>query len=385
MLRYITCFAKTLFLSLLSTAQSYIHILYEKLLPPKEKTPSEQINILIVQLGQLGDFVLSIPFFGALKAAYGNRLRLVIITDQINKDIAEKDQNINATIIYNSPKNLIVNRPTQSLKFPLSALKKEIIDKAYWIRGDWRTFIWLVSNRIPMVSISKFSNQIRWSWWALIKGSKVKRDFKHYVENLGNLDKKAKVDLYIKENSIRNTIQNGKMVFVHIGAGHPLRRWPEEYFSELCRQLLEYNSDIEISLLGSKTEREIADRIKHNDLLSLHKDRIVNVCGKFDLSYLSEILRGGALYIGVDSGPMHIAASSGIPMTVLMGPGDPQIFRPCRTNGVRIIYKDYFCSPCWQFECLHADSGPGACLLAIQPEEVFREAKLFLGRKGMDE
>ncbi len=388
MLRYVTFFAKTLFLSLSSTAQGYIHLLYEKLLPPKEKAPSEPINILIVQLGQLGDFVLSIPFFGALKAAYGNRLRLVIITDQINEDLVKKNSQVNEVIIYNSKKYSRVKQKEDTM-FPLLSLKDKTFDKSIWLRGDSKIFYWLIVNRIPMVSIAKYPNPLRWSWLSLIIKRPIKIKFKHYVEYLDDLDKNIKPSLIaFNLNKIFNAQlgrDSQKDIFLHIGAGSDLRKWPEENFSRLLEKLLAYDTKIVINLLGSKLDWEVAERIRSKISLSKYLDRVKNICGEVSLPELSEILSNGKLYIGFDSGPMHIAALSGISIVAMMGPQSPQLFRPWGKQEIRVVYKNYFCSPCWQFSCLHVRSGPGACVLAIQPQEVFEEAKSILDKKGCNE
>ena len=105
-----------------------------------------------------------------------------------------------------------------------------------------------------------------------------------------------------------------------------------------------------------------------------YNERINNLCGKVHLSELKNIFATGELFIGCDSGPMHIASLVGIPIVALMGPQSPQLFGPWGKQQRKIIYKNYYCSPCWQFSCLHTKSGAGACIMDIQPKEVFDEA-----------
>ena len=109
-----------------------------------------------------------------------------------------------------------------------------------------------------------------------------------------------------------------------------------------------------------------------------YKDRIHNLCGKILLNELKQIFTNGGLFIGCDSGPMHIASMAGIPIVALMGPQTPQLFGPWGLQKKTIIYKNYYCSPCWQSSCLHTKSGAGACIMEIQPKEVFDEAILIL-------
>jgi len=80
---------------------------------------------------------------------------------------------------------------------------------------------------------------------------------------------------------------------------------------------------------------------------------------------------------------MHLAASSGIPVVALMGPQSPGLFGPRGAQEIRVIYKNYPCSPCWQFRCLHTDYGPGLCVLDISPQDVFEAAREVLLKTGV--
>ena len=50
------------------------------------------------------------------------------------------------------------------------------------------------------------------------------------------------------------------------------------------------------------------------------------------LEEIKSLLAGAALFIGNDSGPAHMAAAFGLPVVVLFGPSDPDIWRPWRTE-----------------------------------------------------
>jgi len=50
------------------------------------------------------------------------------------------------------------------------------------------------------------------------------------------------------------------------------------------------------------------------------------------LEEIKSLLAGAALFIGNDSGPAHMAAAFGLPVVVLFGPSDPEIWRPWRTE-----------------------------------------------------
>ncbi len=56
--------------------------------------------------------------------------------------------------------------------------------------------------------------------------------------------------------------------------------------------------------------------------------RVIDLSGKVTLSQLAVVMRRASLFIGNDSGPMHIAAICGVKVIGLFGPTDPKRFGP---------------------------------------------------------
>lgn len=390
MTKAIIFFARTVFLSVSSYLWKLVHLLYENSFSVKRNIGGE-IKILVVQLGQIGDFVLSTPLFQALKNFYREKLKLTLMINPINAKLAENDYCVSNIVFYKSPKYSryklarYLSGGPEKIKFPLPTTKDSSYDQVIWLRGDLRTFLWVVKNRIPLKSITRYPNPLRWAWLPLITRRFMRRKFKHFIESLDKLYEGIEPRRFtwpVIKNAHPSTIQNNqKVIFIHISAGNELRRWPKERFAEVCKLLLSLNKEVTIHLIGSAADYESAEAVRNHHNLTTYLERIINNCGNVAINELAPLFAGGTLYIGFDSGPLHIAASAGIPIVAMMGPQSPQIFRPWGSQKIKIIYKDFFCSPCWQFSCLFNESGAGACILAIQPDEVFREAKHIL-QKG---
>lgn len=341
----------------------------------------------MVQLGQIGDYVLSIPLLLALKESYGKRLRLSIIVDSINEKISKNDEYVDDIIIYNSRKYAKLDK-LRTLEFsPLNLYGKKF-DLAIWLRGDLHVLKWILKNRVPLKCIKKSPNPLRWSWLPLITKKTIKKKFNHFIESLDHIDNDIKKPSSFALPKMLTQKQNFnsdgcKNVFIHIASGNKLRRWPEEKFSELFKLLLDENDRILINIVGGMEDFEMGERTKKHTELAMYRNRIRNLCGTVALTELKQLFADGALYVGCDSGPMHVAASSGIPIVAMMGPQSPQLFGPWGNQEIRIVYKEYYCSPCWQFSCLHTKNGAGACILAIKPHEVFSEAQHILSKRRM--
>lgn len=126
-------------------------------------------------------------------------------------------------------------------------------------------------------------------------------------------------------------IPPGKPVLA-LGAGANFigKRWPPASFAALSKQLrLE---DLPVLLLGAPEDAAICGEIA--DLLG---PRAINAAGKLDLLAAAAALRRAALFVGNDSGLMHIAAAVGAPTVGLFGPSDERVYGPWgpRTRAVR--------------------------------------------------
>ena len=88
------------------------------------------------------------------------------------------------------------------------------------------------------------------------------------------------------------------------------------------------------------------------------------------------------LFVGNDSGPMHMAAALGVPTLGIFGPGSPRRTAPLARHGkVLTLTKGYPCSPCRQDffrECPPSPAGKPFCLEEILLEDVERAADQLL-------
>jgi len=86
-----------------------------------------------------------------------------------------------------------------------------------------------------------------------------------------------------------------------------------------------------------------------------------------DVPQLLALLRRVDMYIGGDTGMMHLAALAGTPVLAIFGPTDHKVNGPYGPTHT-IIRKDLPCSPCKNKHCKERK-----CLMEITVDEVFRE------------
>ncbi len=171
------------------------------------------------------------------------------------------------------------------------------------------------------------------------------------------------------------------VVSIHPGAAWNAesKSWPLENYVELAGRITK-RWNAKIVILGSPTEHRLAgvfgERLGH---LS-----VVNLVGKTDIPQMASLISASSLFIGNDSGPMHIALCLGIPTVALFGPTSPGQIIPSGA-ACKVITRNLPCSPCYLH---HPSSRPDCrdarCLREITVDEVMVEVEKILGgsRRG---
>jgi ADP-heptose:LPS heptosyltransferase len=172
----------------------------------------------------------------------------------------------------------------------------------------------------------------------------------------------------------------GRLAVVQLARAGDVRSWPLELFAALARSasVAGWRS---LLLSGPEEEREghqLARALAENA-------RIGHWVGQRGLRELAAALtaaaREGALFVGCDSGPMHLAVACGMPVIALSGPQDPQRTgpwpapidvapAPTSPSPHRVVRARIApaCAPCLARECTHPE-GP-VCMSSIEPAQV---------------
>ncbi|MDP2924661.1 MAG: glycosyltransferase family 9 protein [Candidatus Omnitrophota bacterium] len=174
------------------------------------------------------------------------------------------------------------------------------------------------------------------------------------------------IDRLLKEKGVTG---GDFLIAMHLGAGLPTKRWPIERFSQLIERILR-QYDVKIILIGSKGESDLAKSLELGQPL-----RLIDLIGKTTLKQLAALLKRCNLFVGADSGVMHIAATQNTPIIVIWGgQNKPSHWRPL-ADEVTIIHKTVDCSPCGLKHCRELK-----CLKAIEVQEVFEAVEKQITR-----
>lgn len=160
------------------------------------------------------------------------------------------------------------------------------------------------------------------------------------------------------------------LIVLHVSANNPFRRWPQESFAALIGDLARRDRGRRFMITSGPSDadagRAIMERIRA--LFPYAADAVTH--REFDVGELRALARRAAVYVGGDSGPLHIAATTETPIVALFGPTLAERSMPWRdprwfAEGVDA--GPLPCRPCRQRSC---SPGDFRCLTRIGPERV---------------
>jgi ADP-heptose:LPS heptosyltransferase len=333
-------------------------------------------NILVFRLDRIGDLVLTTAMFRALKAAYPDA-RITVMVKKYAADIVHANPYIDNVVIY---PGFVKSVMSMRNKFDL------IVDPLTGYEAKNALLTYLLS---PRYSVG-FDIESRGRFFTFpIERPPEKQ---HFVESLFKLlrplnikmDKKLdKPEIFTTDTACAsfdkwrvetNFKPENFLISIHPGGFYPTQRWPSKYFAALIEKLRAGYPQSKIILFGAGQEKtfisETYDSIKHiaNDNVFVFLDqKLLNV-----ICYI----RNSKLFIGNNSGLVHVAAAVNTPTLSTMGPTIPWVWRPYGDPQRNIVLrKDIPCSPCNLGVC------PGhECMRDISVEEMYENAKSILNR-----
>lgn len=159
-------------------------------------------------------------------------------------------------------------------------------------------------------------------------------------------------------------------ILLHLSPPEDVRSWPIERFAELARARAEREHVVIASGPAEEAHgRALAGELRH--------PRIAHAVGQRGLRELAALFTAAArrqmTFSGCDSGPMHLAWSSGMRVVLLAGPQDERRTGPFgigAAHGVVRCERSPACAPCRSRSCAHED-GP-VCMSTTTVADVAR-------------
>ena len=352
------------------------------------KHTEEWNTILVIKFFGMGSLLLSTPFLSALRR-HAPKSKIIYLTFSSNKQLLDKlaQPNVKLEIRTSSIGAFMVD--TFEI---IRTLRKMSIDVVFDLEffSKYSTLVSSLSGAALRVG---YELPTHWRRWNLTHP--IALDHKAHVTSVFlrqltafNVNAPSAIEIDRIEaspdeiTSMERKLQLGsngvEIICVNINAGPTSlqRRWEPRRFAEVLLQMLVENRTRRFHLIGNSEEREYVQ--KFLDVNPRLADSAINCAGLLTIGELIALLRRCSLLLTNDSGPMHIATSTGTPVVALFGPESPHLYGPL--GNARVAYKGISCSPCLNiynaklFVCPYN----ARCMKEISTNEVVTAARSLL-------
>jgi len=326
-------------------------------------------KICIVHLNQIGDLIFSLPLLKALRENHPDAaihslvkpyLQELLVESPFVDRVIPRKSGLTAKIklLKNIRKNnydLLISLARSEECLMLTALSRAKI-KAGFSYFPWD---WCLNIKENIEGHNSWYNNVK-----LLKRLNVTVAKKNYVGLLN-------------VNTSRSNLSLPKK-FVIISPGTSKRRltktWQKEKFAELMLLLKEKYGFSAVLVGGMDNQEYNSEIIRILEKKDREKDMdFLDLTGKISLGSLCSVIKGASLFVGIDSGVMHMASCLDIPVVGLFGPTDPFYVGPQNKKSIVVREESMECVPCYLRDCKHRD-----CMKKLSVSKVFEACKKLL-------
>ena len=339
-------------------------------------------KILIVRLSAIGDVVHCLPILHCLRRKFPNADISWVVEDRASETLVNNPLLDN---VYVMPKKrwreqgLTLNTIKEFLDFikRIRAKRYDIaIDLQELFKSGIITYLSGAKRRIAHAKTREFAeifvNEKIKAHNIFDPNKMIIERYLEPAEYLGAPTDEVKFSLsYVNEETktyvdeLLQNIDKSKPVIVFSPSTiWPTKHWIEEYWSELLDDLCEENNVI---FTGTSKDSALINRI-----ISKAKSRkFTSLAGKTNLFQLIEVFNRTDIFIGPDTGPMHIANATDKP-TIISIFGSTSYKRSCPWGEKHYAFSENLkCQPCFKRQCSKKDYKM-ECMKTITPDKVLR-------------
>ncbi|MCX6165940.1 MAG: glycosyltransferase family 9 protein [Ignavibacteriae bacterium] len=371
----------------------------------RKKYNFTKINkILFISLFFRGDLLYHTPLINIIKNLYPDSLIDVWVKSR-TVDILNNNPFINEVIVFDDIKTAEYNEVTKfNLKAKFSLLKK-IRSKKYDLivdyTGLYSTALFVLFSKAKN-SFGRNLQEFGFCYTRyddtntfIIPGHLIQKNFNILKKGLEISDKAwekvtenipTKPQIFISkeikqlvgnELEKRDYNKNQKIVTLHLGSGWDAKRWSINNFEILINKLI---NNYQIAVVGDGSDKIHFDEIKAKIKLKNGYDK-ENIFFSLNIMATAEIIRRSALFIGSDSGPLHLAYAVDTPSIAMFGPTNPEFSKPIGAIH-KVLYNKLDCSAAENEQYCSRNAGKSCpdivCMKMITVEDVYEKVKFLL-------
>ncbi|MCS6874615.1 MAG: glycosyltransferase family 9 protein [Pyrinomonadaceae bacterium] len=327
------------------------------------------MRILVYRIGGIGDMIIALPALWAIRKAFPDA-DIVYLTDLKGKT--------ERTVRELLPEEVYDDLICYAKFSEIVKILGKSFDAVFYLMNRNRDVLRIKRDKLFFRLVARKVYGIK----HLEKVRLLDRKFKHvcseydylldclYEEEELKLPPRESLrpDLKLKESERNRASKwirentDGNLIAVMASSAWSSKNWKEERFAEVVYRLIR-KRDVFPLVFGGVKEREQADRLVN------FWGRGRNLAGKFGLRMDAAIIERCKLYLGNDTGTMHLASAVGTRCVAIFSAIDhPGRWDPFG-QGHKIIRKRVFCEICYQRACPREFH---ECMELVSTEEVYR-------------
>jgi len=349
-------------------------------------------RVLIYRLGSLGDTLVALPAFHLVARAFPDAERRLLTNFPVNSkaplaaDVLGSSGLIHGYFRYvvgtRSPRELF------ALWWQLLRWRPEVLVYMGPTRGvesarrDARFFRLCGIARLIGVPLTEDMQQNRWQETEQALEPEGERLARNLAE-LGdaNLDAPASWDLRLTDaenarasEALSATVGH-PILAVSVGTKVQSKDWGRDNWRALLNRLAALYPDYALALCGASEESEASEFAAAGWCENSHSP-VVNLCGLLTPRESAAVFAQARVFVGHDSGPMHLAASVQTPcVAIFAARNKPRVWFPYGKQH-RVLYHQTDCWGCGLETCIVEKK---KCLTSITVDEVVAEVRALLG------
>jgi len=360
--------------------------------PPFFMSISKNNKILIYRLGSLGDTVMALPCFHKIKNSFPD----ADITLLTNKRVMAKAAALEAILGNNYFFNRIINYPvgTRNLQILLGIIKqiralkidtvvnisptrskKALLrDKLFFKAAGISNLIGFDAGIEDLtVCIDPKTGMNEWEAKRLARRIKVLGDIDLDDENNWDMCL-TRQEMEAAGACLDKLVPYAQILAISLGTKNQSNDWGIHNWEHLLSKLSGLLSGWQLVVIGAADEVTTAEKC-----ITAWGDNAINLCGKTTPRVSAALLKNAALFIGHDSGPIHLAAAVGTPCVGIYSarnmPG--QWFPKGKNN--QLLYNLPECAGCGLEVCIVQQK---KCILSIKVDEVVQAVTIILNQQN---
>lgn len=351
--------------------------------------PPAADRILVVRLGALGDVVRTLPAASALRAAYPGA-HLTWLVEPASRGAVDGQPWADEVLEF--PRGRLsaslraarLGRFTGELADFVRALRRRrfelVVDFHSIAKSAWLAWASGAPRRVGYAAPVAREGA---DWLATARARLAERRVSRFARNLTLVEFLA-VPVAPQPGPLRVPAEARRAIAAALGQGPapvvlhpgtsastPHKRWSVAGWAAVARALAAEGLPVLVGRGPDPDERALADAIV---AAAAGAARPTPETGS--LAALAALLERARLFLGSDSGPLHVASLVGTPVVQLVGPTDPVENAPYPETPSRTVRTPVACSPC------RRGCAAAACMARIEPAAVVAAARELLAAPG---